>query len=148
MKNLLDTNLLVRLVNKSDVDHALAGTVLMKYRQRGDQLCVTAQNMVEFRAVATRPPSANGLGLSSAIAELQCDDFEKGFTFLPDVQAVYLNWKTIVAGSQVLGKHVHDARLVAVAISAGVDAILTFNTVHFQRLCAANGLQLLDPRTI
>jgi hypothetical protein len=70
------------------------------------------------------------------------------FPLLPESPDIFPNWKTIVAQSQVLGKHVHDARLVAVAVSATDDAILTFNVAHFQRLCTAVGLQLLDPRTV
>ena len=148
MKILLDTNMIVRLSNPLDQDFVLTVEVLTKLWDAGHQLTITAQNIVEFTAVATRPVKNNGLGSTSAEAEQQAQIFESKFHFIADDSTIFPNWKSIVAGSQVLGKHVHDARLVAVAVSAGVDAILTFNTVHFQRLCAANGLQLLDPRTV
>ena len=148
MKILLDTNMIVRLSNPLDQDFVLTVEVLTKLWDAGHQLTITAQNIVEFTAVATRPVKNNGLGSTSAEAEQQAQIFELKFHFIADDSTIFPNWKTLVSQCQVLGKHVHDARLVAVAISAGVDAILTFNTVHFQRLYAANGLQLLDPRTV
>ena len=148
MRILLDSNILLRLCNPLDVLYAEAETAVKNLSNRHEDILICPQNLIEFRAAATRPVAVNGLGYSSQQAEGVMAQFENEFPLLPDTPDIFPNWKSIVAQSQVLGKHVHDARLVAVAVSAGVDAILTFNTVHFQRLCAANGLQLLDPRTI
>ena len=49
----------------------------------------------------------------------------------------------------VIGKQVHDARLVAVCHAHGVTHLLTFNVAHFSRLAtAAPGVVILDPATV
>ena len=144
-KILLDTNLLVRLADPASVAHITTLIALMRLKQSGDTCCITVQNLVEFRAVATRPISANGLGLSSSAAELIALDFENDFTLLPDTPAIFPIWKDLVSWAAVLGKQVHDARLVAVAIAGNAEAILSFNTSHFTRICSFTTLQLLDP---
>jgi hypothetical protein len=49
----------------------------------------------------------------------------------------------------VVGKQVHDARLVAVCHAHGVSHLLTFNVGHFTRLAAFGpGLVVLDPATV
>lgn len=148
MRVLLDTNILGRLISPSDVDHAVARLACSTLDMLGDKLCITPQNLVELRNVATRPKGVNGMGMTSAEADAVMRDCLSQFPLLPETPDIFPNWKSIVAQSQVLGKQVHDARLVAVAVSAGVDAILTFNTTHFQRLCAVSGLQLLDQRAV
>jgi predicted nucleic acid-binding protein len=148
MDVLLDTSILGRLTNPKEPDYAVARDACDRLVFNGDELFITPQNIVEFRAFATRPTNVNGLGYTGDEAEVAILGFEQLFRLLPETPDIFPNWKTIVAQSQVMGKHVHDARLVAVAVSAGVDAILTFNTAHFQRLCAARGLQLLDPRAV
>ena len=148
MRVLLDTNILGRLTNPKEPDYVIAMEACYRLTRRNDVLHITPQNIVEFRSFATRPSNVNGLGYTSDEAIAAIAGFEHLFDLLPESEDIFPNWKTIVAQSHVLGKHVHDARLVAVAVSSGVDAILTFNIAHFQRLCTASGLQLLDPRTV
>lgn len=49
----------------------------------------------------------------------------------------------------MVGKQVHDARLVAVCHVHGVSHVLTFNLGHFARLGAAPpGVAVLDPASV
>lgn len=49
----------------------------------------------------------------------------------------------------MVGKQVHDARLVAVCHVHRVTHLLTFNIGHFARLAAAPpGVVVLDPRAV
>ncbi len=55
MAFLVDTSILVRLANTADALHAVATRAVLELHQRGELLHITAQNLVEFRNVATRP---------------------------------------------------------------------------------------------
>jgi len=52
---------------------------------------------------------------------------------LPDVAAIYGEWKRLVTRHTVLGVKVHYARLVAAMNIHGVRRILTFNVGDFVR---------------
>src|SRR5437879_365999 len=66
---LLDTNVLVRLANAADNLYPTADRGVSELHLRGEVVYITAQILIEFRNVATRPMALNGLGLSTAEAE-------------------------------------------------------------------------------
>jgi hypothetical protein len=117
--------------------------------RRGEALHVTPQVMVEFRSVATRPVAVNGLGLSAVDTETQAGAFEARFPLLAETPAIYPAWKALVGALGVIGKQVHDARLVAVCHVYGVTHLLTFNMAHFVRMAGFGpGLIVTDPATV
>src|SRR5437867_2976834 len=120
MAYLLDTSILVRLANIADAQFVEADRAIARLEQRGESLHVTAQNLIEFRNVATRPKSINGLGLSIAETESKAAIFESTFALLPETADIYPAWKSLVAALGVIGKRVHDARFVAVCRVHGV----------------------------
>jgi hypothetical protein len=68
---------------------------------------------------------------------------------LPETPAIYPAWKALVTALAVIGKQVHDARLVAVCHVHGVTHLLTFNVTHFTRLAGFGpGLTVVDPATV
>src|SRR5258708_39006922 len=112
-------------------------------------LNVTPQVLVEFRNVATRPVAANGLGLSTVDAEAQAATFEARFPLLTETPDVYPAWKSLVGALGVIGKQVHDARLVAVCHVHGVTHLLTFNVAHFVRMTGVGaGVVVVDPASV
>lgn len=146
MNCLLDTNILVRLVNDQDQFYPVADRAIMALHRRGVVLMLTPQNLVEFWNVATRAPSQNGLGATPHQAGELVRGFEGAFTLLPETEAIYPAWKALVEGLAVVGKQVHDARLVAVCHAHGVGHLLTFNTAHFARLAGFGpGLTVVHP---
>jgi len=146
---LLDTNVLGRLANAADRDYPVADRAVMELHRRGELLCITAQNLVEFRNFATRPAALNGLGMSVTETEAKAAGFEASFQLLPDTPDVFPAWKALVAAVGVVGKQVHDARLVAVCHAHRVSHLLTFNVAHFARLAAVGPkLTVLDPATV
>jgi predicted nucleic acid-binding protein len=148
MTCLLDTSILVRLVNAADVLHPFAARAVTELHRRGEVASITAQVLVEFRAVATRPVSANGVGMTAAAAETGAAGFEAAFPLLAETPAIFPTWKALVAACGVIGKQVHDARLVAVCHAHGVKQLLTFNVPHFARLAGHGpGLVVLDAVT-
>jgi predicted nucleic acid-binding protein len=130
---LLDTSVLGRLVNTSDAMHAQARASLGILRQAGATLVITAQILIEFRNFATRPKTANGLGITVSEAVGHTSAFEISFPLLAETSAIYPAWRAISDTVGVLGKQVHDARLVAVCHVHGVSDLLTFNVSHFRR---------------
>ena len=111
-------------------------------RQQGDTLCIAYQNLIEFWAVATRPRTQNGLGMTLDLAEKELANLRRLFNLLPPVLDALDNWQRIVIAYGVLGKKSHDAHVVAVMQVYSVTNILTFNGSDFRRF---PGLTVLDP---
>jgi len=149
MAILIDTNVLVRLANVADPDQPVATHAIAAQHRRGEPLWIAPQNIVEFRAVATRPVSVNGLGRSCAEVKTKIDEYLATFLLLEETPAIFPEWLAIVDGLGVVGKQIHDARLVACCYVHGINGILTFNVSHFARLTAFRpGLTVLDPATV
>jgi predicted nucleic acid-binding protein len=143
---LVDTSILVRLANRADAAYPAADRAVVELHRRGELLHLTPQNLVEFRNVATRPASLNGLGLSTTAAETNAADFEALFPLLQETPDIYPRWKALVEALGVVGKRVHDARLVAVCHVHRVTHLLSFNTAHFATLVSfAPGVVVVDP---
>jgi predicted nucleic acid-binding protein len=149
MAILVDTSVLGRLANRADAAHAVAQSAVAELHRRGEVLHVTAQNLIEFRNFATCPVAANGLGLAPAAAAGLAAAFDAAFPLLDETPAIYPAWRALADALGVIGKQVHDARLVAVCHVHAVTNLLTFNVAHFIRLAAAPpGVIVLDPATV
>jgi predicted nucleic acid-binding protein len=149
MAHLVDTSVLARLANTADPFHMVATQAVLELHRRGEVLHVTAQNLIEFRNLATRPKGLNGLGLSAVDAEAKAAVFEGTFPLLAETPDIYPTWKALVGALGILGKQVHDARLVAVCHVHGVTHLLTFNVAHFVRMAGFGpGVVVVDPATV
>lgn len=149
MAYLLDTNVLARLANAADPHYAVTARAVRKLHRRGEVLYITPQILIEFRNLATRPMTVNGLGLSAAEAEIKGAVFEARFPMLPEIPDIYPAWKALVGALGVIGKQVHDARLVAVCHVHKVKHLLTFNISHFLRMASFGpGLTVVDPGSV
>src|SRR4051794_13087977 len=113
MKVLLDTKILGRIPDASHAQHLAAVDAVAILVGRGDNPCLVQQVLYEFWVVATRPASANGLGLDAGQAAVELIRLEGLYQLLPEGPAIYPEWKRLVAAHQVVGKNAHDARLVA-----------------------------------
>lgn len=145
MKWLADTNILLRSVQKSHPAYGeVAGAVSVLLAQ-GDQLCVIAQNLIEFWAVATRPIANNGLGLTIAQAAQELTILKQGFLVLPDTVDILPLWEKLVVKHEVFGRQVYDARLAAAMSVHHLTRLLTFNTSDFKRF---TDITAVSPTTI
>ncbi len=125
---LLDTNVLLRLVDATDPLHPLAVSATRHLIHNNHELRVHAQALIEFWAVATRPVPANGLGWEPFKTEKAVRAFLNNFTFIDDDARIFENWLKLVRGKQV-----HDTRLAAAMLTHGVTELLTFNDTDFKR---------------
>jgi predicted nucleic acid-binding protein len=149
MAILLDTSILVRLANQNDVQHPVAARAVVELHRRNEVLHITPQVLVEFRNAATWPKSANGAGLSVVETEAHAATFEAKFTLLPETPDIFPGWKAIVGALGIIGKQVHDARLVAACPVHAVTHLLTFNLAHFSRMASFGpGVVVVDPATV
>jgi predicted nucleic acid-binding protein len=146
---LVDTSILVRLANRADPSYSVADRAVVELHLRGEVLHLTPQNLIEFRNVATQPVDVNGLGLSPAAAETKAASFETLFPLLSETPDIYRAWKALVAGAGVIGKQVHDARLVAVCHIYRIGHLLTFNAAHFAPLASFGpGIAVVHPARV
>lgn len=139
---LVDTNVLLRVVEPSHVQHVQAVRALRTNRQAGHELCLVPQNHYEFWVVATRPLAQNGLSMTTADAEGQLQKLGPPlFRLLRDERAIYAPWRELVGKLRIEGKQAHDARLVAAMKRHDVTHLLTYNLADFRRY---PDIQLLD----
>ena len=103
---LIDTNILLRMTRRSDPQHRLVATALAQLASQSTTLHYTHQNIAELWNAMTRPVARNGLGLTVAEAEREVRAIEAGMTLLPDSEAVYREWRRIVAEHSVLGPEI------------------------------------------
>ncbi|HAZ44858.1 MAG TPA: PIN domain nuclease [Cyanobacteria bacterium UBA11369] len=144
---LVDTNVLLRFVDRSHPLHSPIRVAIRKLRRDGHQLQVTSQNCVEFWNVFTRPIERNGFGLTPANADRLLRLIERLFPVLPDSPAVYQEWRRLVVTFNVSGVKVHDARLVAVMKVNNISRILTLNAADFMRY-VSEGIVAIEPGTV
>jgi hypothetical protein len=81
------------LANTADARHAIAAHAVLELHRRNEVLHVTAQVLIEFRNVATRPTAVNGLGLSAVDAEALSGGFEAAFPLLEETPGIYPSGK-------------------------------------------------------
>jgi predicted nucleic acid-binding protein len=144
MVYLVDTNFLLRFVDRSSPLNTIVRDVRKKLRANGEQLKITPQNCKEFWNVATRSAVKNGLGLTPTHTNRLLELIERLFPLLPDTPAIYSEWRRLVVTYSVSGVQVHDAYLVASMKANNVTHILTFNTADFTRY-AVEGIVAVDP---
>jgi predicted nucleic acid-binding protein len=133
MRILLDTNVLLRLVEPAHPQYAAAAGATQMLQQAGHELSIVPQDLYEFWSVATRPLTNNGLGMSPAEAHAEVLALRRLFSFLRDERSIYDLWEQLVVAHAVQGKQAHDARFVAAMQRHNIRHLLTINTSDFAR---------------
>lgn len=133
MRILLDSNILLRIVEPGHPHNAVASDALDLLKRRGHDALIVPQALYEFWSVATRPVVNHGLGWTPAEAHREIRSFQRLFGFLRDERAVFPLWEQLVFSLQVKGKPSHDARFVAAMMRHSLTHLLTFNTGDFAR---------------
>jgi predicted nucleic acid-binding protein len=146
MAYLADTNVMWRRFDPADPRQPEIKTALDKLLLAGESVYITAQNLIEYQSLATRPPDVNGLGLTRIQANAKAQTIESFFPFLPDTADIYLHWRSLMNTHEANGKTVHDARLVAVMLAHGVTHLLTLNPSHFQRF--SDLITVVEPKDV
>lgn len=130
---LLDTNVLLRLVQADSPEHKGVQQCVDVLWARGADLFYTSQNLAEFWNVCTRPADRNGFGFSVSEADERATLIEAKLNFAADSEATHREWRRIVVAYGVSGVRVHDARLVAAMRVHSIGNLLTLNVQDFRR---------------
>jgi len=145
MNYLIDTNILLRLVELQSPQHNEAKNAVDKLLKNGSTLFLILQNISEFWNVCTRPIDKNGLGFTVAETDAELSIIEKVFDILPDTEEVYRNWRVLVVSNSVSGVKVHDAKIVAAMKTHNLKNLLTFNAKDFKRY---SDIKAVEPKDI
>lgn len=145
MRTLVDTNILLRAVQRRHPASSIAIAALKTLHRQKHRLCVMPQNLIEFWNVCTRPAHANGLGYSTVVTARHLSRFERIFLLLADSPQVFYEWKSLVLEHSVIGTSVHDARVAAAMKHHTVTNILTFDASGFTRY---PHIQALHPESL
>ena len=141
---LVDTNVLLRVVDSGHIQHQLAVESQIALRLSDEQLCNFDQNLIEFRAVATRPTSSNGLGMTQQQANSELMSLKAIYMYLSDTPSVFVEWERLVAKYVSEGKQNHDARIVAAMLVHANPGVLTFNDSDFRRYVEIDAISPAD----
>ncbi len=146
MPYLIDTNVFLRLVSKTDPERPACFNAIQKLIASKETLHYTTQVLAEFWVVCTRPATARGgYGLSSAKALQKVKLIERYCELLPDSAATHQEWRRLVEAHEVQGVVIHDARLVASMHVHAITHLLTFNKDDFKRY---PGITICSPAEI
>jgi predicted nucleic acid-binding protein len=124
---LLDTNVVMRFCNPSDVQHKLATDAISRLLMQSDECLLVTQVIIEFWVVATRPTQVNGLGWTIEQTRSTIDQLLDRFPFLEESPQIFPNWLNLVTDNGVMGKRTHDARIIAIMLANGIIHLLTLN---------------------
>src|SRR5688572_30691684 len=134
-----DTNIPLRLLDKSDPFYAAVRQAVRTIRARRDKIYTASQNIAEFWNVCTRPATArDGYGLDIAETTRRVKVIERLMTVLDDSPKVHQEWKRLVIAYSVMGVQVYDARLVATMNVHKLQNIITLNLSDFARYSGIN----------
>lgn len=144
-KYLLDTNIVLRFSNPSDMQHAQVVEAVAVLLEQDDDCYLSPQILIEMWVVATRPTDVNGLGWSAAYTRKIIDDLLERFPLADETPQIFLDWLDLVTQNEIKGKRTHDARVVALMRSAKIDHILTLNPSDFS---GVTGITVVLPQDI
>jgi len=122
MRILVDTNVPICLFQSSNPSSPIAASAVHELKKFNFEVVMVPQNLYELWVVATRPVTLNGFGMSVSDASLLQEKCIQQLRLLRDERGIFDHWSQIVSSTPVIGKSVHDARLVA-AMIADLDAI-------------------------
>ena len=142
---LLDTNVVVRLLEPSAPEHKLVVETIRRLLVDGHALVLAPQVLTELWVVATRPVDVNGFGWTPGKTADAITRLRGQFPLLDEGLGTFERWFALVEGAGVRGKRAHDARLAALLLANGLTQILTLNVADFEGL---PGIQAVHPSTV
>ena len=129
---ILDTNILVASTASQRALHVVAQSVV-KWPTSGRRTYVSGQILRECLVVATRPLTSNGLGLPPAEAVANVSAFRLLMPCLSENDEVQRTLAELTSTYECRGVVIHDANVVATALTHDIRAIVTENLADFRR---------------
>lgn len=142
---LLDTNVILRASDPASETHSLAAESVFLLLTENHECFLTAQVLIEFWVVATRPIEVNGLGWTAERTRQQIDWLTSELSLLAEKPEIFTYWLELVTAHSIKGKRTHDLRLLAVMKAYQISNLLTFNPEDF---IAIPGVNIIQPQEI
>jgi predicted nucleic acid-binding protein len=133
VRYLVDTNVLLRWSDADDPRYAECVAAVDDLIDRGIDVCICAQVLIEYWVTSTRPRKVNGFGLSATETESNLADVDGVFSLLLEPSDMAARWRKLAAKHSVQGRQAHDARIAALMLAHGITHILTLNAGDFTR---------------
>lgn len=127
----LDTNILLTATDTSRAYHKQAQYIFNAMFDFGYHLCTSGQILREYLVVATRPVTANGLGLETEKALRNLREFSDRMTFFEETEAVNTTLLELTARHALKGSRIHDANIAAIVKTYKVSVLITENESDF-----------------
>lgn len=128
----VDTNVLVYADLPASAHHIVARDALRRLQKSNRPLCISSQVLREYLSAVTRPDSSgHATPMQEAIASVA--ELRSLLNVVQERSDTLDRLLDLLANHPTAGKQVHDANLVATMLSAGIPALLTFNTRDFRR---------------
>lgn len=138
---MVDTNVLVYATIDEAPKCEEARQWMTRLQKEVVQLCTTPQIYREYLVVLTRGSLfERTLTTEEALAALEA--LRPAFRELSPTSETFAELVSLIRRYEVRGKQVHDANIVAVMETYGIDALATYNRNDFQRF---EGIRLLTP---
>ncbi len=141
---LLDTNVVLRLIDRQDRKHTVCRAAVDILIQRQEKLCLAPQILVEFWVVATRPVKVNGFGWEPEQTDLYIGKLCQLFHLRDEDPNLFEYWRQLVKRVGVRGKRAHDARLAAFMTCHSIESVLTLNPKDFDNF----EVNVVEPDTL
>jgi predicted nucleic acid-binding protein len=138
----VDTNVLLSASDPQRALHRTALEILNNWPNQGQILAISAQVLREYLAVATRPVNVNGLGLDVHDALANVAAFRGRMRLIWETEQTWDRLHGLISRYRCSGKQVHDANVVATALTSGVTRLLTANVADFSRFSPE--LEIID----
>jgi predicted nucleic acid-binding protein len=126
----IDTNILIYATDNESPFHAKSLGMLNRLMTDGTECVISPQIVREYLVVSTREVSPDDPARSAALSNIE--KFVEAFTVLDENRATVAKLQTIVDKSDVGGKQIHDANIVAVMQAHGVKRLVTHNLDDFR----------------
>jgi predicted nucleic acid-binding protein len=128
----IDTNILIYANVASAPYHLLALEMLQSLDNSEVELWLSRQILREFIATLTRPQAFVNVQAPNVIIE-RIQFFEQHFRITEDSSKVTAKLLDLIRSIPMGGRQIHDANIVAIMLSIGVDRLLTHNVKDFDR---------------
>ena len=126
----LDTNILVHLANADSPQNASLTTAFDDLN-KASELWISRQVLREYAVVMTRP----GLMEKPITPRQLLSDIEKWATLFhiaDETEEVTENLKKLISRYTIQGKRIHDANIVATAMTYAIPVLFTLNREDFK----------------
>lgn len=123
----LDTNVLVYAHRREAPEHELAQTLVKKFAESGERWAIPWPCLYEFFSVVTNIRIWKQQASSPAQAWRQIEAWcaSPSLSLLCETRDTLHTLQSLLQNPKIRGPVVHDARIVALCLDAGVSALLT-----------------------